>query len=351
MGPGTRYGCAIHERQVSCWGRNDAGQLGDGTLISRGAPAPVAGVTDPIKVAAAEEGGDQGDGAGTTCAIDGTGAVLCWGRNDFGQVGDNSMTNRQVPIAIGIADAVDLATGYSHNCAVRADGRVMCWGGNDGGEIDATGTNHATPVEVPEITGAVEVAVGNTHTCVRHADSTVSCWGGNAAGQLGDGTTVRRAPGEVRLPGPYSAIAAADLSTCAITEAGGVECWGANAFGQLGDGSTTDRATPTPMVNVDNVLQLAAAHANTCVLMEGGEVACSGFDEDGECGDGVPGGVNPVPARVVVITDFVEVAFGYHTGCGRRGDGAVFCWGTNNDGELGDGTTTSSATPVAVALP
>ena len=182
---GGNHTCAVAATgTVSCWGRNDDGQLGNGTTTDATTPVAVTGITDATAVAA---------GARHTCALAATGTVSCWGRNDYGQLGNGTTTSATTPVAVaGITNAVAVAAGGYHTCALAATGTVSCWGGNGYGQIGNGTTNSATtPVAVAGITDATAIAVGAIHTCALADTGTVSCWGSNISGQLGNGTTTR----------------------------------------------------------------------------------------------------------------------------------------------------------------
>lgn len=203
----------------------------------------------------------------------------------------------------------------------------------------------------PPLQNILQVSAGSGHTCVRTTEGAVKCWGANRHGQLGDGTTVTQdtAVAVHGLPGSVAVIAAGGGHTCAVTTAGGVLCWGANASGQLGDGTTEDRKTPVAVQGLGSgVSALAAGSAHTCAVLDGGGVKCWGFNEDGQLGDGttvnksIPTAVSGLNSGVIAIAAGVS-----HT-CALTVDGGVKCWGYQAVG-LGDGTTTYTRTPVAVS--
>ncbi len=178
-----------------------------------------------------------------TCALNATGRVMCWGKNDFGQLGDGTTTSRATPVEVsGLSSGVTaIAAGYDHTCAVTAAGGVKCWGYNFYGQLgDGTTTNRLVPVDVSGLSsGITAIAAGSTHTCAMTAAGGVKCWGYDFAGALGDDTPASRlTPVDVSgLSSGVAAIAAGGVHTCALTAAGGVKCWGDNGAGQLGDGT------------------------------------------------------------------------------------------------------------------
>src|SRR5438445_745626 len=195
-----------------------------------------------------------------TCMRLPDGTVQCWGRNNFGQLGngDGNLADSSVPVAVrGLTTATRVVTGDSHTCALLGDGTAQCWGVGDSGQRgDGTFNNISTvPVAVVgmggagHLTNAVAVAARGYHSCALLGDGTVGCWGRNVEGQLGDGTTASSST-PVRVGGITGAVAvsAGVLHTCALLSDGTVKCWGAVGpgydFGQLGNGATTGSSTP-----------------------------------------------------------------------------------------------------------
>ncbi len=228
------FACALNDQgAIGCWGENDHGQLGDGTLTAREVPAMVRGEGDARQVAV---------GLRHACARLVSGAVFCWGANDLGQLGDGTHEDRSVPTRVeGLDDADAIALGRDHSCALRRDGTVACWGGNRSGQLgDGTTTPRDTPVPVRGVEGATSIAMGWVHGCARVGEGRVSCWGENRYGQLGRETedVVAATPAPVGGLGAVIDVACGGLHTCARDEAGRVFCWGDNDHGQLGDGVT-----------------------------------------------------------------------------------------------------------------
>ena len=226
--------------------------------------------------------------------------------------------------SLALSGPIDVAAGQSHTCAVLKGGQVKCWGDNFSGQLgDGTTTNSTTPVDVcadamcaSPLTGVVAIAAGAGHTCALTDAGSVKCWGWNEFGQLGDGTSGDGDPNTLDNfsstpvdvaglpPGGATAVAGGLHHSCALVTGGGVKCWGLNFFGQLGDGTNTNSNTPVDV-----------------------------------CAD------DPCASP---LTGADEIAAGFFHSCTQTTAGGVECWGDNFFGQLGDGTTTSSTTPVDV---
>ena len=200
-----------------------------------------------------------------TCALRMDGAVVCWGRDARGQLGDGTVGGFAVPpvpvVSLNMVTAI--AAGRDFTCALREEGTdrtVLCWGANDRGQLGAAGAlESATPVIVTGITDAIAItaAPGGTHACALRTGGVVSCWGSNASGQLGDGTTdASTAPRDAMDLSAAIAVAAGGLDdaghghTCAITDTGAVHCWGDGGLGQNGSTAALDLDVPTPVAGL-----------------------------------------------------------------------------------------------------
>ncbi len=249
---GNCHNCArLASGSVTCWGSNTAGQLGSGAVTSTQPQraTPVAGLSGTLSVRA---------GANHTCALRGNGAVSCWGANDAGQVGDGTSTSQPAPTLVtGLDDLTDarvrgsaIGAGDDFACVLTAAG-ARCWGGNANGRIglpDAQTWNGREPTVVAGTAGATAISVGalGCFGCALGAGGVVSCWGCNGAGQV-SGSTSASNPGAVRVDGlpPAASVSAGSAHACALTADGAVWCWGANEAGQLGLGSDLASASPT----------------------------------------------------------------------------------------------------------
>jgi alpha-tubulin suppressor-like RCC1 family protein len=343
-GEGAReHVCALlSSGHIDCWGRNESGQLGNDTTTSSDTPVEVQGVADATEV---------GSGWRDSCALLSSGHVDCWGADDSGQLGDGTLGDSGLAVeAQGISDATQVGAGDYHSCATLSSGHVDCWGGNESGQLgDGTEENHDTPVEVQGIANASQVAGGVEHSCAALSTGHVDCWGNNESGQLGDGTiTSSSTPVEVRGIANASQVAGGHEHSCALLSTGHVECWGNNAFGQLGDGSEANSSTPVQARGVTNATQVAAGSYHSCAVLSTGHVDCWGEDRAGELGDGKIEESSTIPVEVQGITNATQVVLdGYHS-CAVLSTGHVDCWGNNFLFRLWKSTEENNDIPVEV---
>ena len=245
--------CAVRfSGSVSCWGAGGSGQLGGGaSLADRQQPSPVSGLSAAIGVWA---GSNLADPRPATCAVESGGGAVCWGNNDNGKLGDGTITLRSSPVEVaGLATAVKVVLGPDHACGLLTAGTVSCWGDNSRGQLGAGGVaDQLAPFPVFRLADVVELAATSLHTCALQVFGTVRCWGFNVQGQVGDSTTIDRntSTAVVGVSGA-TAIAAGALHSCAVVGPTAVVCWGFNASGQVGDASIgTSRPTAVSVVGL-----------------------------------------------------------------------------------------------------
>jgi alpha-tubulin suppressor-like RCC1 family protein len=340
------------DASLACWGSNASGEVtGDRFTGSwYGRPLAVPGVTGVISVAG---------GGGHVCAVRSGGSLMCWGGNFAGQMGlgaaaVNSFFSTPPTVVPGLSGAVEVATGFGFTCARRADGTVSCWGNNTVGQIgDGSTTQRPSPVAVPSLTGVVDIAAGQAHACALKSDGTVVCWGLNRSGSLGDGTTTNRlSPVSVSGLTNATAISAGGGNgaehTCALRADRTVVCWGSSSSGQTG--AVGDALVPRVVAGITDAVAIATGNTHSCALRASGAVVCWGSNLGGSLGAGSGLGaiVSTVPVPVSGLSGVAAIAAGAGSTCAARADGSVSCWGSNANGQLGDGTLTSRSVPTQV---
>ncbi len=338
-----RTSCGVTKsNDAVCWGRNNYGQLGDGQQFTNGdgidqaQASRVAGLIGLATMTAV--------GAEHACAVASDGSVWCWGRNNYGQIGDGTAITRRTPVQVpGIEDVTAIVAGREHSCALRSGGSVVCWGRNNYGQIgDGSLENRNMPVPVVGLNQDVaQIVIGADHNCVRMENGEVQCWGYNGYAQVGDGSyTNRHIPTAVDDPGiTYAGLSAGWRHTCGYTDSGQARCWGSNGEGQLGDGTFTTRTRP---VAVDGLLtavtKIGASAYHTCAVRNADELKCWGYNGYRQLGDGTTIRRN-LPVNVVPQPGTVDsLALGEAHSCVVLTNGRSRCWGYDADGRLGNGT-------------
>ena len=344
---GGAHTCALTPTGAAyCWGRAESGQLG--------VPAPStmcatdAGSVACIKTAVPVGGGltfaSLAAGGAHTCGLTGDGTAYCWGSNASGQLGDNSTTRRTAPVAVMTQlkfGSLDL--GEAHTCGLSA-GAAYCWGDNTRGQLgDGTTASRPVPGPVGGFHSFTQIAAGGFnigHTCALTADGTAYCWGDNEDGQLGIGSTdleAHHTPTEVAGNIVFAGVTAGLGShSCGRTPSGATYCWGADVFGALGNGSAGASSLPAPVSGAHAFEQVVAGGfiGHTCALKDGGAAWCWGENERGQVGDGST--VDRFePVEVAGGRVFEVLDAGYRHTCGRSLGGVVYCWGSGATGQLG----------------
>lgn len=364
---GDRFTCAIADGAAYCWGGNFGGMLGNNTTTSSSLPVHVntSGVLAGKTVTAITTGYSH------TCAI-ADGAAYCWGVNAQGQLGNNSVVQSNIPVAVSTAGALagktvtSIAAGSSETSCAVAGGAAYCWGSNTSGVLgNGTTVRSTTPAAVStmdKLSGKTvsSVSAGYGHVCAA-AEGSAYCWGLNARGQLGNGSAaVSNVPVAVTNTGALAGktVATVDAGaegTCALAN-GAVYCWGLNTFGQVGNNTFTNASTPAA-VTVASVLAgktvdaVSTGYEHSCALAEG-SVYCWGLNADGALGNGTTGNGSQVPVAVTATgvlagKTVTAISTGFGSTCAIADD-ALYCWGLNSRGQLGTGNTTRSTVPVAV---
>jgi alpha-tubulin suppressor-like RCC1 family protein len=345
---GGYHTCALIGGAVKCWGANVDGELGNGSTADSHVPVSVAGLSAVTSIDA---------GLGHTCAIQTGGTVQCWGYNSNGQLGNNSTASTGAGAIVAVAGiasgATALASGGYHTCAI-VGGAEKCWGDNEIGELGVGSfADSHVPVTINALSsGVTATTTGLFFSCAMatlNGTAQVKCWGDNVDGQLGLGDQIFQS-----LPVPVSglgsgatALASSAYSqhACAIVN-GGAQCWGDNFRGQLGDGITTDSSVPVPVTGLTSgVTAISNGSSHSCAVVSG-KAMCWGSNANGQLGNG-----STADSRVpltAIASGVTAIGTGYAHSCAIVGAG-VMCWGNNSSGELGDGSIAQSNVPAAVS--
>lgn len=371
---GVAHTCAmLTNGGFECWGANESGQVGTGEWPRNSAPTSVQGLTGAIPV---------GEVAGnTTCSPTINGTVQCWGGNVFGQVtaGPDSRYQPTAMARSGFDGASKISTGLYHSCALMADRTVRCIGSSANGWLgngQSSGDTAYAPVTVTGLADVVDLSSSTQHSCAVRADGTVHCWGNNGSQQLGNGSvgSMSAVPVQVQGVGQAESVAVGAEGSCAVIAGGGVSCWGnlsqvdtsalqsvirvstgdrfacalqndghvacwgRNLFGELGNGSTGSSLQPPGVVqNLDDAVWIETGSSHVCAVRSSGSVACWGSNYSGEVNPGNASDVEPLPVDVAGIDAAVAVTAGRSHSCAWLSDRTIKCWGSYNEGQLGDG--------------
>jgi alpha-tubulin suppressor-like RCC1 family protein len=345
---------AVVSGSAWAWGYNGSGQLGNGTTTNSSTPVAVSLPSGTTVTAIA-------GGSSHSLALTSGGQVLAWGDNTYGQLGNGTTTNSSIPVAVSLPSGTTvtgIAGGSNHSLALTSSGQVLAWGSNVQGQLgNGTTTNSSTPVAVslPSGTTVTAIAGGGFHSLALTSTGQVLAWGFNASGQLGNGTpTNSSSPVAVSLPSgtTVTAIAGGVYHSLALTSSGQVLAWGSNGYGELGNGTTTNSSTPVAvsLPSGTTVTAIAGGHEHSLALTSTGQVLAWGSNLYGELGNGTTtNSSTPVAVSLPSGTTVTAIAGGVYHSLALTSTGQVLAWGYNFSGQLGNGSTTNSSTPVAVS--
>ena len=356
--------CAIKSNgDVYCWGRNGNGQIGNGQISQANTACGVQGhkckdvpTLSGIKGTNGYDAVSLAFGDRHACALLDDGAVMCWGRNNAGQLGVSG-GDRDTPQSVNLGTgrtAKSIHAGGHFSCAILDDDSVKCWGQNDQGQLGiGTSSNTNTPTTVASFgTGrtAVALALAFKTACALLDDGSVKCWGDRANGLLGNGgsTTDLDAPpaSAINLGSGRTAkaVTGGKAHFCVILDDDSIKCWGEGANGKLGTGSTGGQNTPTSTSGSFGsgryAVAIDAGYQHTCVILDNGALTCWGGDGKGQLGNGaVSGTLSSLQSSTVNLgagrTAISLSAGGEHT-CAQLDNDELMCWGNRGDGQVGD---------------
>jgi cysteine-rich repeat protein len=321
IGAGTGFSCALlSDGTVWCWGSNDAGQLGNGSLVLTLSTTPAAVNLGGTAVAI-------GVGINVACAVLSTGSVRCWGSNAASRLGlgdstifpSMSMTPNQFgPVMLGTT-ATAVAVASAGPCALLTGGTLRCWGDNNFGELGLANKTQLAATMVPTAYGPVpfptgkvpvSISAGSSFLCSRLNDGAAQCWGRNAVGQLGIGNlnTIgddeMSSAGAVATATTVTSLAVGTGHVCAVfVSDGGLRCWGDNIKGELGYPDITNRGGTTALTPAQigavsfgpgrSVTAIFPGNLATCALLDDNEVRCWGWNNTGQLGLGMVSSTAP----------------------------------------------------------
>jgi alpha-tubulin suppressor-like RCC1 family protein len=351
---GDAHGCAVSAARLYCWGDNEFGQLGLGDTLERHAPT-LLDVDGSFRQVTA--------GARHSCALDDLGRVACWGDNDRGQLGVGDRDPRSVPTFVTLTDRAALVTSdFTHTCAVLRDATLYCWGKNDEGELgqddpfpgdQSTDADALEPVAVPGSYRAVETGQG--HTCAIRLDGTLWCWGRNSEHELGESNEIQiRVPIQVGIDDDWLGVEAGQSHTSGLRQDLSAYSWGQNTGFAAGGGAPLGVAgatlleTPTLLDAPNQFTLLRSDTFHACALDRDAQLFCWGRNNEGQLGLG-DDALREIPS--LVGSGFLAVSVGRFGSCAVSSTGSLSCTGKNDSGELGTGDTAPHATFTPVVFP
>jgi len=292
------------------------------------------------------------------CSVNSSGALFCWGTNDEGQLGDNSLEFKLSPSPVpGLAsDIVAVSAGGKHTCAIVSDGAVVCWGDRDMGQLGHTHRNNMIPTQVMGLDAcATAISAGWDHTCAITAGGKLWCWGSRALGKTGiadDAARGARVLSAMPVPSLQSGVmdvSAGARHTCAVTSGGAVRCWGSNTGGVLGNGNEQSSAVPTQVVGLNSgFVGVSVGEKDSCAVASSGKVMCWGSKYQSGQHDRSSSLFGPPQEIKGLGPGAVAVSVGNFHSCALIRNGKVMCWGDNDHGRLGNSTTRHSDEAVQV---
>lgn len=381
---GKEHTCALrNDGALFCWGLNADGELGDGTTISRDAPVPVASLANVVDISA---------GTSRTCAVVSGGGAWCWGLGTSGELGNGLTASSSVPVRVAnINDFTQISVGSTTVddpiCGVTRTGKAYCWGADTNQQLGngPGSTAQITPGEVTNMNrNFLKISVNNNTVCaiVANRNNSVVCWGAGSQGEMGNGAL----PASTNLPTSVLNISGiVDIavhfsSVCALEKNGKVWCWGDDAQGRLGDGElSSSRKTIPVQAKIMNAVKIngpyaivdtsveaspappryakkfSAGNTHGCHIRSDGTLWCWGTEAAGELGNG--GSLTDIAEQPVRVSDpgpWMSVSTDGDNSCAIKGDGSLWCWGSDSDGQLGNGAITgsqNSPSPITSAIP
>jgi len=365
-----RHSCGIQQGgELFCWGLNDQGQLGDGTTTRRLRPTAVRyeGASPLVN--------QVSTGYHNTCIVTDANRVMCWGDGTYGQNGigsystDGTEFDQKRPKEVLLSwdvNATMVSTGKNFACALIDDGAVRCWGQNNLGQLGMGSTSPAysglpQEVQLPVGRFALSIDAVEDHACAVLDDGSMYCWGHHKYGNMGTGQLLTSTNSYISTPIPVelppgkrvSLMAVGNEHSCAVMIDDSLWCWGRNYYGEVGNGNIATENSEIELypVEVDvqyyaPIVALSAGYRSTCSLHDDGMLNCWGWNNEGQVGDGLSNDQStPTTIQLEGSTEATWISSGYESTCATGSDGSAQCWGKNDYGRLGDGTTEQRSSP------
>jgi alpha-tubulin suppressor-like RCC1 family protein len=363
IGAGTMHACDIASGGIVwCWGLNGAeGRIGSDQLGSSSMSST------PVKVPGNLRFTQLATFGRHTCALTSEGKAYCWGYNGWGALGGNTNVGQSyTPVAVaGNLTFRSITAGSDHACAITLDNIAYCWGNNDWRQL---GTGTSTPASSPvNVTGGVafaSISAGSGFTCgVAQLNGVAYCWGANSIGQTGDGQKINYGNVFVSTPQQvvgglaFKSVSLGNQYACGVTMTGQGYCWGSNST-KLGNGPTNDSSSPVAVLGGYTFRSISAGALHACGVTTANAVYCWGRNGNGELGVAPPNGSSALDTPVRAGGNFTAAEVSAAgTGTGSSGHTCAisvdrltaYCFGRNDVGQLGNGTTTAAS--VANAAP
>ncbi len=343
--------CTYFIRNGTLWatGQNSLGQLGDGTTVAKSSPVQIGTLSTWSKVFATQDS--------TAFAIKTDGTLWAWGYNAYGQIGDNTSTNKSSPVQVGtLTTWATVSNGGYGALAVKTDGTLWAWGwGQDGQLGDGTTVSKSSPVQVGTLTNWSSANLGYSHAVAVKTDGTLWSWGTGSFGQLGTGSTVLvNSPVQIGTLTNWSEATAPNTRSFFLNTSGQVWACGNNVVGVAGSpypglGGDTNVIVPIPIQagTLSTWSEVSAGGDSNLLLKNDGTLWSAGDNQYGAAGQGNTTS-NYALRQVGTLTNWSKVAGTFGSSFAIKADGTLWSWGLNRDGVLGLGDTTNRSSPVQV---
>jgi alpha-tubulin suppressor-like RCC1 family protein len=330
---GARHSLVIlQDGTLWAWGKNDQGQLGDGTNTDRLKPVQVG--TETIWESVSASPGPLSTGNGFTVAIKTNGTLWAWGNNSAGVLADGTNNDSNIPKQIGTdTDWKEVVSGYNHVLAIKDNGELYAWGDNSFGQL---GSGNTTALTTPTKIGSASwtmVDAGETHSLGIQTDGTLWSWGSGQNGRLGNGSSTGNvtSPTKVGTATDWAQVSAGRLHSLARKTGNTLWAWGDNSQGQLGDGSTTESNVPKQIGTDTDWSKVSAGYTHSMAIKTNNRLYAWG-QNDGRHGNSSNANTQ-APAQVGTSSDWADIDATHVFSLARKTSNKLYIWGTSTAGD------------------